>query len=58
MKEIYYFIDLNPSNNLYEVFPVEARYKNLQIHRLRNFYTDLKTAQTICNNFNQNIDLF
>ena len=58
MIPIYYYIEVNPSNGRFEVYPVEARYKNLQIHRLKNFYTDLKTAQTICNNFNLNIDLF
>jgi hypothetical protein len=58
MHEIYYYIQANPNNGRFEVYPVEARFKNLQIHRLKNFYTDLKTAQTICNNFNLNIDLF
>jgi hypothetical protein len=58
MPQIYYYIEINPLTHRYEVYPIEARYKNLQIYKLKNFYTDLNIAQTICNNFNLNIDLY
>ena len=58
INEIIYFIDINPYNLRYEVYPIESKYKNLQIHKFKSFYDNLKTAQTICNNLNFNIDLY
>lgn len=58
MHTVYYYIEINPLTDRFEVYAVEEKFKNLQIYRLKNFYTNLKTAQTICNNFNFNIDLF
>lgn len=57
MREIYYYIDIDPMTGQYKVYPVETRFKNLPIYKFKTWYESLEVAQSICNNFNYNIDL-